>query len=191
MSYLSTSNYTARKKVQGQNNTNGLDLDDDVSQDLVGHGICIGITGSWVIGLLSGAEGAVAKDKFKAYLQNFLRHQGAYIKFAHNISPGERINNLMGSMGIGSLANKSEHKKRNTFLNLFPADDLTWAAHLAIHHHDIGCGHVAGDNYYIMDPNHGLYIYANHSDMQTVLESYRAASKLKRGTQYKSCTAWI
>lgn len=191
MSYLSTSDYTSRKRVKGQNNTVGLDLEEDVSTDLTGHGICVGITGSWLIGFLSGNPGATDVKEFESYMMTFLRYQGAYIKFAHNISQGDRVNSLMGSMGVGGLATRTELTKLASFKGIFPTADTTWAAHLSIYHHAIGCGHLAGGAYYVMDPNHGLYLYGSHAKMEEVLEDYRAARQTKRNGKPSGCSAWI
>ena len=60
--------------------------------------------------------------------------------------------------------------------------DGAWAAYAAVWHHAIGIGHRGG-NYYIMEPNFGLYVYSSKSrfllDFQNLVEARRQSKNKK------------
>ncbi|MEO0912740.1 MAG: hypothetical protein AAFY59_07105, partial [Pseudomonadota bacterium] len=57
---------------------------------------------------------------FETSFKEFLRYQGAYIKFVHHIRPGDRVESLMSSMNIGGIATKTRTRKVGSMINLLP-----------------------------------------------------------------------
>ena len=167
--------------VLRHNNTRDLNVDVKVRANLLGHGICSGITSSWVIGFLS-ADRTEAKntEQFRTYFYNVLRFQGAYMK-----DLGGRTDKHLEAL-LNSGYNAGIRQLKNERVNVVSPGILPieneWAAYTAIFHHAIGIGH-SGGSYYMMDPNYGLFVYADMPsfllDLQNLIEARRHSKRKK------------
>lgn len=148
-------------------------VDQAAQETLDGHGICSGITSTWVIGFVNGNEGAHDTREFTDYFRNTLRFQGAYLK-----EVGGRIKTHLEEILKAKL---EPNVKKAAYLHEKKAEDLKlpsndWAGYAAIWHHAVGIG-SAGGKFYIMDPNYGLYKYEDKehfvADLGVLVEARR------------------
>jgi len=153
-------------------------VDEKTQETLQGHGICSGMTTTWVIGFLGTQAGANDVREFEAYFDNVLRFQGAYLK-----ENGGRIEKQLEAV----LKEKLDHdckkltaSKGKDVKALTIPDKGDWGAYLAVWGHATGIGCKKG-LYYIMDPNYGLFEYKSKEDWLADIGIYvEARRKLKK-----------
>lgn len=183
--------------IKGQNNSpggiGGVDHDvqerlgapglDSIGLEMVDrkHGICCGITLSWLIGFCHSAQGAQSTLHFPSYFRDNLRFQGAYFK--DNKGNVKSIDDLANTGFAHGCVNASSQKVIRKIH--FSLDDLgftlpkKFAMYLGIWHHAIGAAVTEG-RYYIMDPNAGLFTYFNKSDFEADLNDLIEARRTKK-----------
>lgn len=153
------------------NNVHGITWwnSDDTQARLEGHGICLGITLSWIVSLLNGVEESFDTEKFADYFNQVLRFQGAFIQdydppnlaVADPVGYIQRMIQLKFNPGIKVI-------KRIKFSTISPSAfvNYNWAAFVVLWGHVVGFGRRSG-NYYIMDPNYGLFQYDTFASFLT------------------------
>lgn len=148
-------------------------------------GICSGITSAWVIGCLNGYPDATSTDKFKDYFTNVLRFQGAYMK---DFDPKGKTDDFVAQLAkIGFAAgikmDKLEKVRNVASGGVLPASG-NWACYAAVFGHAVGVA-ASGSNWYLMDPNYGLFVYNTREkmtmDLQRVVDE-RASDDSKKAS---------
>jgi hypothetical protein len=126
------------------------------------HGICCGISATWIVGFVNGVEEARDTAKFKDYFNNVLRFQGAYIKESHEDIEKD-LDKMQDCFAHDVKKVDFQYSRATTLKDKFPNKDR-WAAYLSIFGHAVAIGRYA-NQYYAMDPNHGLFVY---NDVDTI-----------------------
>ncbi|MCG8578150.1 MAG: hypothetical protein MI810_24945 [Flavobacteriales bacterium] len=166
--------------VRHKNNTKDLNIDPDTSN--VGGGICSGITTAWLVMFLNDNQSAYPAQ----FEENFevTRFQGAYFKELHGKTPDhiEKMDKVLDSR----LRELNRQQQRLTSGLSLPTASK-WGAYLSIWGHAVGIG-KAGNKYYIMDPNFGLFVYNSKSDfladVQTLVEARAARKKQNSSAKF-------
>ncbi len=143
-------------------NSNVPHVSTDASARASGSGgICAGITTSWVIAFLNANKNKEAQDaaKFKDFFLNMLRFQGAYMQEEQS---WDTIDKLAAKMVINGQTIKRVEPLRLNKSDL-PTEGW-WAAYVSFRGHAVGIGKYSG-RYHIMEPNFGLFTYANEDDL--------------------------
>ncbi|QHQ36755.1 hypothetical protein [Algicella marina] len=165
--------------VNGNNNINGLDgFDTAAAERLSGHGICSGITSSWMLALLNGVAEAIDTDSFVAYFNDVLRFQGGYLK-----DMGGRADDFFAQMNMKGLDTQigSTGTVRTAELTIAHLPDSdTWAAYVALWGHAVGMAQKDG-RFFLMDPNYGLFEYATLEEMVDMLNKGANARRRDKG----------
>lgn len=162
-------------RITGRNNAPGGEggVDDDIQQRLgapgfIGplgqgerkHGICCGITGTWLFGVLNKAKEATDCVTFYPYFMNVLRFQGSILKDLGGTA--SKINKNIDTLHSMFGGRPFKVTKKNTQLGGFgetlPHGEKLWGAYLSAWHHAIGVCKANG-HWFIMDPNNGLFEY--------------------------------
>lgn len=146
------------------------------------HGICCGITLSWLIGFCHSVQGAQSCAHFPDYFRDNLRFQGAYFKDNKgNVHSIDDLANAGFAHGCVKIC-KSSSVSMNTFKlsNLGGGLPDKFAMYLGIWHHAIGAAVTKG-RYYIMDPNAGLFAYFDQKDWEADLNDLVEARRKSKG----------
>ncbi|WP_137180102.1 hypothetical protein [Roseomonas sp. AR75] len=163
----------ARQNVA--NSVNGLNVDEQTANTLGVGGICSGIAISWVIMFLNNVQEAKNRAGFESVF-TVLRYQGAYFQ--------ELDYAATGSVADAERYNKVAKHNMRALPEVAASDVNTvavptpshWAAVLEIWGHSIGVGAYSGE-YFIMDPNFGLFRYtsfiAYRADLKQLVEARR------------------
>jgi|GEM_PF-3275814 len=173
-------NANSSAEVRHKNNARGINIDDDTEN--VNGGICSGITTTWLIMFLNNNPGAFEKE-FENHFE-ITRFQGAYLKELHGKAPDHiaKMNESLDTR-LHEIGKQSERSASKFQIPLHPK----WAAYVSVWGHAIGIGQL-NKQYYIMDPNFGLYIYNSRTtflrDLQTMIDS--RARKKGRSDQDKA-----
>ncbi len=162
-------------------------------------GICCGITTAWMMAVRAGIRDALDPALFAAFFE-VLRFQGAYMKDAQGNAKGNLADAFFRM--IGNLPNRhyrtfgqSRLAQQHQFVSLtqgvadvfgwaVPDSSVDWMAYGGLYAHAIGVAHV-GQRWYIMDPNHGLFVYHSERhmlvDLQAIVRARRAAPSRRPG----------
>ena len=187
---------TRSSRVSGKNNapggTGGVDVDtqfelgsDNSPQGMKDrrHGICCGISATWLVGLVNEVEGSYRTSKFKEYFDNVLRFQGAYIKQSHQ-DVEQDLDALQGCFTHNVKKFDFQFSRATNIKSRFPTGKTKWAAYLSIWGHAIAIGR-RDNSYYAMDPNLGLFVYEGGGTAETAvlddLQEYVEKRRLKKG----------
>lgn len=162
-----------RTEIKGFNNVPLGMADNEVKQAQKTHGICCGISATWVVGFLGGHKGATGgKRLFGSYFFNVLRFQGTYIKHVQK-SGKENIDRLVSQAKLQGVTFSKEISliilNDNTL-----STDYTWAAYISLFgQHAIGIGYEKKQNlFYLMNPNSGLFSYDKFLDFKSDYNQY-------------------
>lgn len=188
MSKFKYSNASGSKRVKGQNNPPTMERisTNDPNDALLkqqGHGICKGLASTWVIAFLNDVEESFNPEKFEDWFTGFAKFQGTYIK-----DSGGHIDKHLAQIEESGVYTGVIVEKAITRTKL-SSDDFPknhpWAAYCSIWKHDIAFGYMGehSGNYYIMEPNDGLYIYDDEhkflEDANGYIEERRSLKKKK------------
>lgn len=142
-----------------------------------GHGICKGVSSSWVIAFLNGVAEATDPDRYERYYADFLRFQGTMVK-----DFGKHIDSHVDQFSkLGISTNITQVKKFET-VDLAEADVPAfgrWGAYISCWHHDIAIGGTwgTGAKLYINEPNTGLHGYDVKASFFADLNEYIAGRR--------------
>jgi hypothetical protein len=172
-----------RGRVKGQNNPPRQELitttdPDDGLLKQQGHGICKGLTTAWVIAFLNGVDEASNPASFSDWFTGIAKWQGTYIKDAgghidKHLQLIEKTGMLTGVVVDHVVAVQS--LSSSDFPRTTP-----WAAYCSIWHHDIGFAADGRGNFYIMEPNDGLYVYDSQSEFIADSNGYVADRRVAK-----------
>jgi hypothetical protein len=142
------------------------------------HGICCGITLTWIIGFCHNRDDAKNPTKFSSYFTNVLRFQGAYLKdFKGNVTALDTLDGISAQGLAKGAAGKCIPIEFGRGIR-FPS--ARWAAYLGVWHHAIGVGWTFG-SWCIMDPNAGLFCYENADGFLHDLNQLCEARRVRKG----------
>lgn len=146
---------TAQEVVKGKNNS----PKDTPEQS----GICKGLVSAWIIAFLHGDEGARDVTKFKNYFVKVLRFHGSFVS-DYSKPTGYQIENIyskMSELGVNpGLKLHADFSTPKLEVEQIP-HHAAWGAYVNVWEHAIGLACDDRGNYWIMDPNYGLYVYAD------------------------------
>jgi len=136
-----------------------------------GHGICKGISTSWVIAFLNNVADATDPARYEQFYTNFLRFQATMVKdFGGDI---DKHVAQFGKLGVNTGTAKVRSFKA---VDLGQPDlpDGRWGIYMSVWHHDIAAGGTWGSNgrFYICEPNTGLLGYSKVADFLSDLNGY-------------------
>jgi hypothetical protein len=186
-------------RITGRNNAPGGEggVDVDVQQRLgapgfIGplgqgerkHGICCGITGTWLFGVLNKAKEATDCVAFYPYFMNVLRFQGAILKDLGGTATKihDNIDSLHRMFGGRPFKVTSKDTSLSNFGEALPHGENVWGAYLSAWHHAIGVCKAHG-NWFIMDPNNGLFEYKKRPTFVDDAVSYLRKRRLKKSNE--------
>jgi hypothetical protein len=168
---------SSRCEVRGENHPPEADAwgtKDDTLSRQGGHGICKGLATAWVIAFLNQVSESSDVNAFGSYFRNVLQFQGTYIK-----DFGKHIDSHLVQM-IKMKVDTGVHQVKQyetTNLETTQLPGHTWGAYLSVWKHDIAMGYRR-PNYYIMEPNFGLFVYGDKAnfvnDGRRLIEARRA-----------------
>lgn len=140
------------------------------------QGICCGITTAWISSYITGGEDATKHEGFNTYLASVLRFQGAYAKHYGDTIQAQKLflERLLGGIKNYFKKDVTADEKMN-----IPFTELN--QYKRIGGYAYTCGHVIGigwenpGNFFIMDPNLGLFEYNNRDHFTRDLKDYLSA----------------
>lgn len=154
-------------------------VDQDVGTQLQNHGICFGITLSWIIGFCHNRSEATTPSQFNDYFANVLRFQGAYFQVAPGLEDSVLLN-LNGIYAHGLNKNASGKCTPGELNGLVTSPSSRLGAYLEIWGHAIGIG---GHRFkrFIMEPNAGLFYYFDPDSFKKDLMEYCEQRRTYKG----------
>ncbi|MBZ4418482.1 hypothetical protein [Myxococcus sp. RHSTA-1-4] len=153
-------------------------VDEQTQETLEGHGICSGMTTTWLIGFLNNRADASDPAQFQDYFMNVLRFQGAYLK-----ESGGRADSQLDELAKAHLDHGLKALSVATAKvadGKLPFPKSPWAAYVSIWGHAIGIGERDG-KWYMMDPNYGLFVYSGRDTFLADFSAIVEARRTKKG----------
>ncbi len=142
-----------------------------------GHGICKGVSSSWVMAFLNGVAEAVDPRRYERYYTDFLRYQATMVK-----DFGKHIDSHVAQFSKLGVSTNITQVSKFERVNLSESDVPgfgRWAAYISCWHHDIAIGGTwgTGSKLYINEPNTGLHGYSVKARFFSDLNEYIAARR--------------
>ncbi|TQV78688.1 hypothetical protein FKG94_11705 [Exilibacterium tricleocarpae] len=137
------------------------------------QGVCCGISTAWMAAFLGGNADATNHGSFGDFFQ-VMRFQGAYGKF-YGDRPWHQ-ETLLNSFGLGPLTatQMTFSQSANIPFQRF-ALRSRWVGYVFTCEHVIAIGKARDSNFFIMDPNAGLFEYTRQDQFRADLGEYLAA----------------